>query len=167
MLILPATRVCNLMALRIEQAVTNTKALITTGEYGRTIADRERLFTFLTGIATNPNVAGIVLLGVQKGYGYAEFQLERMTAAIAKGAPGKPLAVVEAAAEGGMHRAIEKGIVEARRMVYETSRLKRKRLPISMLSIGVKCGDSDATSGISGNPAFGRLTDLIVNAGAR
>ncbi len=164
-LILPATRVCNLMAGRIEQAVTNTKALITTGEYGRTIADRERLFSFLTGIATNPNVAGIVLLGVQEGYGYAEFQLERMTAAIAKGAPGKPLAVVEAASEGGMHRAIEKGIIEARRLVYETSRLKRKPLPISMLSVGVKCGDSDATSGISGNPAFGRMTDMLVNAG--
>ena len=98
-LILPATRVTNLMAQRIESAVVNTKALINTGEYGRTISDRERLFTFLTGIATNPNVTGIVLLGVQEGYGYAEFQLDRMVAAINRGAPGKPLAVVEAAAE--------------------------------------------------------------------
>jgi altronate dehydratase large subunit len=164
-LILPATRVCNLMAQRIESAVVNTKALINTGEYGRTISDRERLFTFLTGIATNPNVAGIVLLGVQEGYGYAEFQLARMVAAITTGAPGKPLAVVETAAEGGMHRAIEKGIIEARRLVYETSQLKRKPLPVSLLSVGVKCGDSDATSGISGNPAFGRMTDMLVNRG--
>ncbi len=164
-LILPATRVCNLMAQRIENAVVNTRALITTGEYGRTIADRERLLRFISGIAANPNVAGIVLLGVQEGYGYAEFQLDRVIDAIERKSPGKPLAVVEAATEGGMHRAIEKGIVEARRLVHETSQLLRKPMPASMLKVGVKCGDSDATSGIAGNPAFGRMTDLLVGQG--
>ncbi len=162
-LILPATRVCNLMAHRIHTAVNGTKALITTGEYGRTKKDRDRLVRFMTGLATNPNVAAVVLLGVENGYGYPENQIDQIAPVIK--ASGKPLVTLITAEEGGMHATIEKGIIEARRLVHEASRNLRRPFPISKLCVGVKCGDSDATSGIAGNPSFGAMADLLVDAG--
>lgn len=162
-LILPATRVCNLIGHRIGEAVEGTKTLITTGEYGRHSKDRKRLERFIVGLAKNPNVAATVLIGMGEGYGYPEFQLSNLVPQIE--VSKKPLVAINVSEVGGMHRAIEKGIIEARRLVREASMLHREPLPISKLMLGVKCGDSDSTSGISGNPSFGRMVDLLVDAG--
>jgi altronate dehydratase large subunit len=50
-------------------------------------------------------------------------------------------------------------------MVYETSKLRRVETGDEHLCIGVKCGYSDTTSGIAGNPAVGYLFDKITKAG--
>ena len=50
-------------------------------------------------------------------------------------------------------------------MVYEASRLRREKVDDEHLCVGVKCGYSDTTSGIAGNPAVGYLYDRIVAAG--
>lgn len=47
------------------------------------------------------------------------------------------------------------------------SGFKRQRLPASLLQIGLKCGSSDAFSGISANPLCGRITDRLVRCGGR
>ena len=39
-------------------------------------------------------------------------------------------------------------------------------LPVNELVVGTVCGGSDATSGISANPAVGRAFDMLVNQGA-
>ncbi|MBW2147236.1 MAG: UxaA family hydrolase [Deltaproteobacteria bacterium] len=162
-LVLPATRLCYLMAHRIGQAVTNTKTFITTGEYGRHKRDRQSLMRMLVGLARNPNVAATVLLGVREGYGYPEFQFSSLIPRIAS--TGKPLVAISADEEGGLHRAVEKGIIEARRLVHEASALRREPFPLEKLTVGVKCGSSDPTSGISGNPSFGNLVDRLVGMG--
>lgn len=162
-LILPATRVANYMAYRINSAVHGTAALITTGEYGRHKADREKLVRFLVGTARNPNVAGVLLIGIKKGYGYPEFQVDLLAQEIFKSQ--KPLFVLEAGNEGGLDVTIAKGIEIARSLVIEASRIGREKAPASKLCVGVKCGDSDATSGIAGNPSFGSAMDQLVNDG--
>jgi altronate dehydratase large subunit len=50
-------------------------------------------------------------------------------------------------------------------MAYEASKLRRVEVGDEHLCVGVKCGFSDTTSGIAGNPAFGYLVDKIVAAG--
>lgn len=42
---------------------------------------------------------------------------------------------------------------------------KRQRLPASLLTLGLKCGSSDAFSGISANPLCGRVTEKLVRCG--
>ena len=69
-LILPATRNVNYICHRIALAVPGVTTFYTTGEYGRTGGDRKRLARFLTGIARNPNVANVLLIGMPHGYGY-------------------------------------------------------------------------------------------------
>jgi altronate dehydratase large subunit len=162
-LILPATRLCNQMAHQIGKTVAHTKTFISTGEYGRHKRDRQRQARILVGLARNPNVAATVLLGMKEGMGYPEFQLSTLVDQIAS--CGKPLVAMNLADEGGLHRAIEKGIIEARRLVHEASMCRREPFPLEKMAVGVKCGSSDPTSGISGNPAFGNLVDRVVGAG--
>ena len=53
----------------------------------------------------------------------------------------------------------------AREVLLEVSAMRRSPCPLSSLTLGVKCGTSDATSGIAGNPTVGAVFDALVAAG--
>lgn len=44
---------------------------------------------------------------------------------------------------------------------------RRQKLSASYLTVGLKCGSSDAFSGVSANPLCGRVTDRLVRCGGR
>ena len=162
-LILPATRNVNYICHRIAIAVPGVTTFYTTGEYGRTGSDRKRLARFLTGIARNPNVANVLLIGMPHGYGYPEFQTDALAAEIAKS--GKRLEILNVDRCGGLEGTVVQGIRVARELVREATALRREAAPLSKLTIGMKCGDSDATSGLAGNPALGRAVDRLIDEG--
>ena len=162
-LILPATRNVNYICHRIALAVPGVTTFYTTGEYGRTGGDRKRLARFLTGIARNPNVANALLIGMPHGYGYPEFQTDALAAEIAKS--GTRLEILNVDRCGGLEGTVVQGIRLARELVREATAMRREAAPLSKLTIGMKCGDSDATSGLAGNPALGRAVDRLIDAG--
>ena len=162
-LILPATRNVNYICHRIALAVPGVTTFYTTGEYGRTGGDRKRLAQFLTGIARNPNVANVLLIGMPHGYGYPEFQTDALAAEIAKS--GTRLEILNVDRCGGLEGTVVQGIRLARELVREATAMRREAAPLSKLTIGMKCGDSDATSGLAGNPALGRAVDRLIDAG--
>ena len=162
-LILPATRNVNYICHRIALAVPGVTTFYTTGEYGRTGSDRKRLARFLTGIARNPNVANVLLIGMPHGYGYPEFQTDALAAEIAKS--GTRLEILNVDRCGGLEGTVVQGIRLARELVREATAMRREAAPLSKLTIGMKCGDSDATSGLAGNPALGRAVDRLIGAG--
>lgn len=162
-LILPATRNVNYICHRIALAVPGVTTFYTTGEYGRTGGDRKRLARFLTGIARNPNVANVLLIGMPHGYGYPEFQTDALAAEIARS--GKRLEILNVDRCGGLEGTVVQGIRLARELVREATAMRREAAPLSKLTIGMKCGDSDATSGLAGNPALGRAVDRLIDAG--
>ena len=162
-LILPATRNVNYICHRIALAVPGVTTFYTTGEYGRTGSDRKRLARFLPGIARNPNVANVLLIGMPHGYGYPEFQTDALAAEIAKS--GTRLEILNVDRCGGLEGTVVKGIRLARELVREATAMRREAAPLSKLTIGMKCGDSDATSGLAGNPALGRAVDRLIDAG--
>ena len=162
-LILPATRNVNYICHRIALAVPGVTTFYTTGEYGRTGGDRKRLARFLAGIARNPNVANVLLIGMPHGYGYPEFQTDALAAEIARS--GKRLEVLNVDRCGGLEGTVIQGIRLARELVREATAMRREAAPLSKLTIGMKCGDSDATSGLAGNPALGRAVDRLIDAG--
>ena len=162
-LILPATRNVIYICHRIALAVPGVTTFYTTGEYGRTGGDRKRLARFLTGIARNPNVANVLLIGMPHGYGYPEFQTDALAAEIAKS--GTRLEVLNVDRCGGLEGTVVQGIRLARELVREATAMRREAAPLSKLTIGMKCGDSDATSGLAGNPALGRAVDRLIDAG--
>ncbi len=130
---------------------------------GRTADDRETIARVLIGLGRNPNVASVILHAASPGVGYPELGAERLAGEIAAG--GKRVEVIDPAKDGGTFGAIDRGIQLARRMVYEASKLRREPVGDEHLCIGVKCGYSDTTSGLAGNPAVGYLYDKIVAAG--
>jgi altronate dehydratase large subunit len=50
-------------------------------------------------------------------------------------------------------------------MVEEASKLKRERAEVNDLTLALKCGGSDTTSGIAANPSLGKVADTLVGAG--
>jgi altronate dehydratase large subunit len=151
---LPAYHVCNF--------VEGTKMMVTSDTVtGHTSRDRETIARTLIGLGRNPNVASVILYS--RGNEYPEVKASRIVEQIALS--GKRVELIEVAKEGGTFRAIEKGIILAREMVQEASRIRRQPFGLDRLSVGVKCGASDATSGIAGNPVVGNLFDRIVQGG--
>src|SRR5690606_30001888 len=51
--------------------------------------------------------------------------------------------------------------------LIEINKFERQPVPLSKLPLGVKCGGSDVSSGISANPAVGYTSDLLVALGGK
>jgi altronate dehydratase large subunit len=144
--------------------VPGTKGILTVDHgSGRTAIDRETIARVLIGLGKNPNAASVIVHAASPGVGYPELTAERVADEIAS--TGKRVEVLDPAKDGGTFGAMVKGIRLAREMVYEASKLRRENVGDEHLCLGVKCGYSDTTSGIAGNPAVGYLYDKIVGAG--
>lgn len=57
------------------------------------------------------------------------------------------------------------GLEMAKKLIAQTKEDKRSAVPISQLKIGLKCGGSDAFSGITANPLLGVFTDWLIARG--
>ncbi len=159
-LIIPGGFLASQVCKMVEGAITIVTADSGSGRTGR---DRETIFRILTGLGRNPNIASVIVFSLSAGSAYPELKPSRMAEEIALS--GKRVELVDVAAEGGTLQALAQGVQLAREMVQEASRLRRQPCGLDQLSIGVKCGASDATSGIAGNPVIGNLFDRIVAGG--
>ncbi len=152
------------LAAKIGESVAGVRTIVTSDSgSGRTGRDRETIARTLIGLGRNPNVASVIVHPLSPGAGYPELKPARLAEEIA--GSGKRVELIDVAEEGSTYRALEKGVNLAREMVLEASRLRRQPFDLSHLTVGVKCGHSDPTSGIAGNPVNGNLFDRIVAAG--
>lgn len=115
----------------------------------------------LTGFACNPNVYGVVIIGLgceTVGHKQLREKIQAMTS--------KPVVSFGIQEEGGTLKTIEKAVRAAREMTARAGMQQKELFDISELFLGIECGGSDATSGIAANPAVGELSDLLVDYGA-
>lgn len=115
----------------------------------------------LTGFACNPNVWGVVIIGLgceTVPHNKLREKIQAMTS--------KPVVSFGIQDEGGTLKTIEKGVRAAREMAAQAGLQQKELFDISELYMGIECGGSDATSGIGSNPATGELSDLLVDMGA-
>ncbi len=153
-----------LVSTKICEFVEGTKTMITADSGStRTRKDRETIARVLVGLGRNPNVAAVILHGISLGGGYPELKAEHLASQIAESR--KPVEVVSGKEYGDAMKVIDKGIRVARQMVHDASRIRREPAEDGHLCLAVKCGRSDTTSGIAGNPAIGYLFDHVVKAG--
>ena len=144
--------------------VEGTRTILTADSgSGRTSRDRETIARTLIGLGMNSNVASVIVHSLSAGSGYSELRPSQIAEEIASS--GKRVELIDASKEASTLRALEKGIQLAREMVLEASQLRRQPFGLDHLAVGVKCGHSDTTSGIAGNPVIGNLFDRIVGAG--
>jgi altronate hydrolase len=130
--------------------------------------DHVRLRRTLAGMATHPNVAGYVLVGLgcevnQTATLISSEQLLDPTSLLGPRPAPPPVVGIQQA--GGVARAIEQGIGHGRRLLEQASRARRQPRPLSELVVGLNCGGSDGASGITANPALGLAGDMLVPLG--
>ncbi|MBN1685291.1 MAG: UxaA family hydrolase, partial [Spirochaetales bacterium] len=158
-------RQVNLLADMIHKAVPDTRVFICSGELGRPRNDRLVLYRTLVGLGLNPNTASVLVVGSRKEAGYDELKAERIIRELS--ASGKRVEVLMMAESDGFYNSLGKGIRIARDMVWEASQTMRAPAELKKLNLGVKCGMSDSTSAICGNPAVGKVFDRLIEAGGK
>ena len=124
-------------------------------------ANTEMSQKILTGFACNPNVYGVVIIGLgceTVPHMKLKEKIQAMTS--------KPVVSFGIQDEGGTLKTIEKAVRAARDMAAEAAMQQKELFDVSEFFLGIECGGSDATSGIASNPAVGELSDILVDMGA-
>ena len=154
-----------LVATKICEFVEGTKTILVAQDTynDHTSRDRGMIARSLIGLASNPNVASVIVNGSSTSAQYEEFHMTRLAEEISR--TGKRVELLDIAKEGGTLQAIAQGVRLAREMVREATRSRRRPFDVSDLTVAVKCGASDTTSGIAGNPVIGNLFDRVVSDG--
>ncbi|MBW1799565.1 MAG: UxaA family hydrolase, partial [Deltaproteobacteria bacterium] len=151
-----ANETCRIIAENLPDAVS----MVNQNGCGEVEISRKDTQKVLAGLAANPNVFGILMVGL----GCELNQAEEMSAII-RAKTKKPLEVLVIQEEGGTLNTINKGIRIAQDMVIEASSCRREPFDMSHLTVGMECGGSDSSSGLVANPVIGRVSDLLVDLG--
>lgn len=115
----------------------------------------------LKHLAQNPNFGGEVMI---VGLGCEKLRPESLLSGDRNGAQDSILFLQDERFQG--FGGMVEGIMEmAETHLKKLNARKRVPCPVSDLVVGLQCGGSDAFSGITGNPAAGYASDLIVRAG--
>jgi (2R)-sulfolactate sulfo-lyase subunit beta len=141
----------------VSKLIRGTEAV--SHQYGRLQfgKDLELTFETLIGTGCNPNVAAVVVVGIEPNWtGKIAEEIEKRSK--------KPVETVHVVGKGTI-KAIEEAANHARKLVSWASELQREPCKVSDLIIGVKCGASDTTSGIASNPVIGVVGEKIVDMG--
>ena len=112
------------------------------------------------GYATNPNIAGVLLVGL----GCEVFQIGRMKAEYGLG-EGEHFQTMTIQDSGGTKKTVEGGVARLRGMMPAANAARRETIPASELMLALQCGGSDGYSGITANPALGAAVDILVDNG--
>ena len=154
--ILPLDDLSNAACEAVANNIKGTLAL--PHAYGRLQfgADLDLHFRTLIGTGSNPNVAAVVVIGIEDGW------TKRVVDGIAK--TGKP--VVGFGIEGhGDIAIIAKASYKAKEFVQWASELEREECDIEDLWVSTKCGESDTTTGLSSCPTVGNMYDKLIPKG--
>jgi altronate dehydratase large subunit len=147
---------CNPVTRAISHAVRGTipvTTLFVRGQYGH---DLEVTLESLAGMGRNPNIAGVLLVGLEAA------TTEEVARRIRPS--GKPVEAVTLQ-PGGTVNAIADGTRLALKLATRASSIRRRPCPVSALVVGVECGGSDTTSGLTCNPVIGRMADRLIDDG--
>ena len=126
---------------------------------GQTQPDLNQVTRTLISLGWNPNLAGVLLVSL----GCESVLVDEIAEGIAKS--GKPVEKIVIQKVGGAIAALSQGSKLVQSMLTDASKIKREEFPDSELLLGVKCGASDTTSGLTSNPATGAVCDLLIDKG--
>ncbi|WP_144630322.1 UxaA family hydrolase [Bordetella genomosp. 13] len=151
-IVLPVDDISNAAAEAVANNIKGTLAL--PHPYGRLQfgEDLELHFRTLIGTGCNPNVAAVIVIGIEEGW------TKRVVDGIA--ATGKPVAGFSIELHGD-HDTIMRASRQAKEFVHYATALRRVECPISDLWVSTKCGESDTTSGCGANPTVGNAFDKL------
>jgi (2R)-sulfolactate sulfo-lyase subunit beta len=154
--ILPLDDLSNSATEAVANNVKGTLAL--PHAYGRLQfgADLDLFFRTLIGVGSNPNVAAVVVIGIEEGW------TKRVVDGIAK--TGKPVTGFGIEGHGDI-ATIARASYVAKEYLHWASELQREECAMSELWVSTKCGESDTTTGLSSCPTVGNMYDKLIPSG--
>ncbi len=154
--ILPVDDISNAACEAVANNIQGTIAL--PHAYGRLQfgEDLELHFRTMIGTGSNPNLAAVVVIGIEPGW----------TKIIVDGIKktGKPV-VGFSIEQNGDIATIASASRVAKEFVHMTSGLLREKCDLSEIWVSTKCGESDTTTGLTSCPAVGNMYDKMVPKG--
>jgi (2R)-sulfolactate sulfo-lyase subunit beta len=154
--ILPLDDLSNAACEAVANNIKGTLAL--PHAYGRLQfgEDLELFFRTLIGTGANPNVAAVVVIGIEDGW----------TKRVVDGVKKTGKAVTGFGIEGhGDIATVAKASYVAKQYVQMASELTREACDISELWVSTKCGESDTTTGLASCPTVGNMYDKLIPQG--
>ncbi len=156
-ILLPLDDLSNAACEAVANNIQGTMAL--PHAYGRLQfgEDLELHFRTLIGTGSNPNVAAVIVIGIEPGW------TSRVVEGIKKTGKRVEGFAIE---QNGDISTIAAASRVAKEYVQWASELSREECDVSELWMSMKCGESDTTSGLASNPTVGNLTDKMGEWGA-
>ena len=155
-IILPVDDISNAACEAVASHVQGTLAL--PHAYGRLQfgADLELHFRTMIGTGANPNVAAVVVIGIEPEW----------TQLIVDGiaATGKPVTGFAIEQKGDLET-VRQASWQAKEYVHLASELPKEQCALTDLWVSTKCGESDTTTGLSSCPAVGNMYDKLLPHG--
>jgi len=155
-IVLPVDDLSNTAAEAVANNVKGTLAI--PHPYGRLQfgADLDLHFRTLIGAGSNPNVAAVVVIGIEEGW------TKRVVDGIAT--TGKPVTGFGIELHGD-HDTIMRASKIAKEYLQYASEQQRVECALEDLWVSCKCGESDTTSGCGSNPTVGNAFDKLYDIG--
>jgi (2R)-sulfolactate sulfo-lyase subunit beta len=155
-IVLPLDDLSNAACEAVANNIKGTMAL--PHAYGRLQfgEDLELHFRTLIGTGSNPNVAAVVVIGIEDQW------TNRVVEGIAK--TGKPVTGFGIEGTGDIGT-IAKASRVAKDYLQKASELQREECDISELWVSTKCGESDTTTGLASCPTVGNMYDKLIPVG--
>lgn len=155
-LILPLDDLSNAACEAVANNIKGTLAI--PHAYGRLQfgEDLEVHFRTLIGTGSNPNVAAVIVIGIEPNW----------TGRVVDGirASGKPVEGFWIEQNGDINT-IASASRKAKDFVQWASELKREACGVADLWVSTKCGESDTTTGLASCPAVGNMYDKLIPMG--
>src|SRR5690606_25579371 len=154
--ILPVDDISNAACEAVANNIKGTMAL--PHAYGRLQfgPDLDLHFRTMIGTGSNPNVAAVVVIGIEPGW------TKKIADGIAE--TGKPVASFSIEQNGDI-ATIAAASRAAKDFVHWASELQREDCAMSDLWISTKCGESDTTTGLGSCPTVGNMYDKLLPEG--
>lgn len=154
--ILPVDDISNAAAEAVASNVKGTLAL--PHAYGRLQfgADLELFWRTIIGTGANPNVAAVVVIGIEPEW------TKLVVEGIAR--TGKPVEGVSIEQKGDFET-IRQASWRAKEFVHWASELQKEECSLSELWVSTKCGESDTTTGLGSCPTVGNMYDKLLPQG--
>lgn len=155
--VLPVDDISNAACEAVANNIKGTMAL--PHSYGRLQygEDLELHFRTMIGTGSNPNVAAVVVIGIE----------ENWTNKIADGIAetGKPVSAFSVEGFGDLET-VRRASWKAKEFVQWASELRREPVAPEDLVVSIKCGESDTTTGLASCPTVGVAVDRLIEDGA-
>lgn len=156
-LVLPVDDISNAAAEGVASLIRGATAL--SHPYGRLQfgMDLDLTFNTLIGTGKNPNVAAVVVIGIEPNW------TDHIVNGIAE--TGKPVVGFSIERSGDL-KTIERAAWKTKEFVQYATELPREPIEWQELLVSTKCGESDTTSGLAANPTVGRVFERLLEKGS-